>query len=149
MDIYLGSDHRGFRLKEKVKAWLSLWGYEFKDMGAFKLDPFDDYTVYAQKVAKAVGKNKNSKGILLCGSGVGVNVVANKFDGVRASVGKSSSQVEAGRKHDDMNILVIAADFTGEKQVKEMLRVFLETEFDQESRHKKRLEDISRIEKNN
>jgi len=88
-------------------------------------------------------------GVLICGSGVGVDIAANKFDGIRASLGKSPKQVEAGRKDDDMNILVLAADFTKEKEAKEILRSFVNTKFDKKARHKKRLEEIARIEKNN
>ena len=158
MKIYIGSDHRGFHLKEKIAKWLFEWNYEFEDMGANHLDSKDDYTVYAERVASMMsshyakatrGKNKYVFGILLCGSGVGVDVVANKFDGVRASIGKSVGQVKAGRNDDDMNVLVIAADFTKEDEAKEMLKVFLETKFDQAIRHKRRLEDIKKIEANN
>ena len=147
--IYLGADHRGFTLKEKVAKWLFEWKYGFTDMGAESLDPDDDYPIYAEKVASMVVGNRSSRGILLCGSGVGVDVVANKFDGVRASIGKSAEQVRAGRRDDDLNILVIAADFTSENETKEMLKAFLETSFDQKFRHRKRLEVISKIEANN
>ena len=141
-------------LKEKISKWLFEWGYEFEDMGAYHLDPKDDYTVYAEKVASVVGhssfaKASEDEGILLCGSGVGVDVAANKFDGVRASIGKSVGQVEAGRADDDMNVLVIAADFTKDEEAKNMLKAFLETRFDEKLRHKRRLEDIRKIEANN
>lgn len=149
MKVYIGADHRGFTLKEKTAKWLFDWGYEFFDVGATHLDPKDDYTLYASEVASLVAKNKNSKGILLCGSGVGADVVANKFDGVRASIGKSTGQVRAGRNDDDMNVLVIAADFTKEDEAKEMLKAFLETKFAGKSRFKKRLTDIKKIEASN
>ena len=149
MKIYIGSDHRGFVLKEKIAKWLFEWKYDFSDLGAVSLDPSDDYTKYASEVASLVSNNPNSLGILLCGSGVGVDIVANKFDGVRSSVGKNSEQVKAGRNDDDMNILVIAAEFTEEKEVKEMLKIFLETKFEENDKHKKRLDDISKIEANN
>ncbi|OGM12814.1 hypothetical protein A3A76_00980 [Candidatus Woesebacteria bacterium RIFCSPLOWO2_01_FULL_39_23] len=149
MKVYLGSDHRGYSLKEKIAKWLFEWRYVFTDVGADHLDPDDDYTKYASEVASLVADNKDSRGILLCGSGVGVDVVANKFDGVRASIGKSVEQVKAGREDDDMNVLVIAADFTSEIEAKNMLKVFLETKFDKAARHTRRLEDIKRIEENN
>jgi len=147
--IYLGADHRGYTLKERIKSWLSEWNYEFLDIGAKSLKPGDDYTKYAGEVASRVAKSENSRGILLCGSGVGVDVVANKFDKVRASIGKSPEQVKAGRNDDDMNILVIAADYTKDGEAKEMIKVFLETDFATRERYKKRLEDIKKIEKNN
>ncbi|OGM19744.1 hypothetical protein A2686_05310 [Candidatus Woesebacteria bacterium RIFCSPHIGHO2_01_FULL_38_10] len=149
MKIYIGTDHHGFKLKEKIKGWLIHWGYKFEDLGAVKFDPHDDYTIYAEKVASVVGKGKNLRGILLCKSGVGMDITANKFDGVRASIGKAAKQVKAGRRDDDMNILVIAADYTSEDEAKEMARAFLETEFDEKKRHKRRLEEIKRIEENN
>ena len=153
LKIYLGSDHRGYHLKEKIARWLFEWGYEFSDMGADHLDPEDDYTTYAERVASIVRDRdrdrEHARGILLCGSGVGVDVVANKFDGVRASIGKSVEQVKAGREDDDMNILVLAADYTKEEEAKEMVKAFLETNFSGKNRFKKRLSDIKRIEANN
>ncbi len=149
LKIYLGADHRGYRLKEKISQWLFEWGYSFFDVGAQNLDFKDDYTRYASEVASLVTDNKNSKGIILCGSGVGVEVVANKFDGVRASIGKTAEQIKAGRNDDDMNILVIAADYTKESEAKEMLKVFLEAKFAGKARHKRRLKEIEKIEANN
>jgi ribose 5-phosphate isomerase B len=149
MKIYLGADHRGYKLKEKIAKWLYEWKYDFFDVGADHLDPKDDYTLYASEVASLVADNPGSRGILLCGSGVGVDVVANKFDGVRASIGKVVGQVKAGRADDDMNILVIASDFTNEEEAKKMVEIFLKTKFDKVARHKRRLEDIARIEQNN
>lgn len=147
--IYLGADHRGFALKEKIARWLFGLKKDFQDLGASNLDPADDYTKYAQEVASLVAKNQNSRGVLLCGSGVGVEVVANKFDGVRAAIGKSALQVKSGRSDDDMNILVIASDYTEEREAKAMLIAFLETKFDTKKRHEKRLNEIEKLEANN
>jgi ribose 5-phosphate isomerase B len=147
--IFLGADHRGYALKEKIASWLFEMDYEFEDLGATHLDPTDDYPKYAEDVASLVAKRPGSKGVLLCGSGVGVEVVANKFDGIRAGIGKSAMQVKAARSDDDMNVLVIAADFTQEKEAKAMLIAFLETKFDGLERHKDRLEEITHLEANN
>lgn len=149
MKVYLGADHRGYKLKEKVFQWLVDQDYLVEDYGAYELLSDDDYTEYAEKVASVVAKEKEAMGILFCGSGVGVDVVANKFDGARASVGKEEKQVKAGREDDDMNILVIAADFTDEKSAENMIKVFLDTKYDNAERHERRLEDIRRIEENN
>jgi len=149
MKVFLGADHRGFVLKEKIARFLFEEGFKFFDIGADRLDPKDDYTFYASEVASLVSREKGSKGILLCGSGVGMDVAANKFDGIRASLGKSVDQVKAGRRDDDMNVLIIAADFTNEEEAKKMVKAFLETKFDKKSRHLRRLEDIKRIEGNN
>lgn len=149
MKIYLGSDHNGYFLKEKIARWLYEAKYEYLDIGAQNLDLKDDYTKYASEVASLVAKEKGSRGIILCGSGVGVDIVANKFDGARSSVGINPAQVEAGRHDDDMNILVIAADFVDCDEAKKMITAFLETKFGKEKRYKKRLSEISKIEANN
>ena len=149
MKIYLGSDHRGYFLKEKIAKWLFEWQYDFFDVGAQSLDLGDDYTKYASEAASLVANTKGGRGIVLCGSGVGADVVVNKFDGIRASVGKTEQQVTAGRNDDDMNVLVIAADYTDEYEAKEMVKAFLETKFGGKERYKKRLKEIEKIEANN
>lgn len=149
MKVYIGADHRGLNLKTKVRHWLSEWNYNVEDMGAHKLDQYDDYTTYAQRVASVVGDDSRAMGILICGSGVGVDVAANKFDGVRSSIGKNKEQVKAGRNDDDMNILVLAADFTSDEEAKAMVKTFLKTEFSEKERYIRRLEDIEKIEANN
>lgn len=149
MKVYIGADHRGYELKEKVKDWLDEWEYEYEDMGAGELDPKDDYTLFAEKVGSIVAKEEGSRGILICGSGVGVDVVANKFDGVRSSLGFSKEQVKAGRNDDDMNVLSIAADHTATSEVKNIVKTFLETEFSGKERYKRRIDDIKKIEANN
>lgn len=155
MKIYIGADHRGYYLKEKIARWLLEWKHDFEDMGADHFDADDDYTLYAERVASMVAEKDTDKdkgkrkGILLCGSGVGVDVMANKFDGIRASIGKSVSQVEAGRRDDDMNVLVIAADYTTDDEAQKMVKVFLETKFEKKARRLRRLEDIAKIEQNN
>lgn len=149
MTIFLGADHRGYELKEKVASWLFDWEYKFLDLGAQSLDRTDDYTKYASEVASLVADHEDSLGILICGSGVGVDVVANKFDGIRASVGLNPEQVKAGRNDDDMNVLVLAGDYVDEEQAKEMVKTFLETKFVNTAKHERRLQDITKIEANN
>lgn len=149
MKIFIGADHRGYELKEKIAKWLFEMEYPFQDLGATHLDPNDDYTTYAERVASLVAKTEGARGVLLCGSGVGVDVTANKFDGIRASIGKDVFQVEAGRNDDDMNILVIAADYTEEKEAKAMLIAFLETRFSGKAKYERRIQEIKEIEANN
>lgn len=149
MKIFIGADHKGYELKEKIARWLFEMKYEFTDLGANSFDPNDDYVKYGEEVALLVADNPGSRGVLICGSGVGVDIVANKFDGIRASVGKNVLQVKAGRKDDDMNVLALAADFTIEKEAKAMLIAFIETKFDGKERHERRLDDIEKIEANN
>ncbi len=149
MKVFLGADHRGYELKDKIAKWLFDMEYPYQDLGAYHLDPHDDFTEYAEGVASLVAGTEGACGVLLCGSGVGVDVLANKFDGIRASIGKDVFQVEAGRNDDDMNILVIAADFTEEKDAKAMLIAFLETKFSGKARYERRLQEIREIEANN
>lgn len=149
MKLFIGADHRGFELKQQLIEWLVDWGHELEDMGAYEFTQDDDYTLYAEKVALMVRDNPGSLGVLLCGSGVGVDIVANKFDSVRAAIGKKPEQVEAGRADDDMNVLVVASDFTEFEEAKEMINKFLSTPFKGAKRHKRRLEQIRRIEENN
>ncbi len=149
MTLYLGADHRGFALKEKIKSWLTDWKYDFTDLGAASLDPKDDYTTYASLVAQKIKEDPNSFGVLLCGSGVGVDIVANKFDGVRSSIGKTADQIAAGRRDDNMNCLVLASDFTDDTEAQSLLKAFLETKHAKEVRFEKRLNDIKKIEENN
>lgn len=146
--IYIGADHRGFELKEKIILWLKHNEESIEDEGAHMYDLSDDYPEYAQKVASLV-KGGGSKGILLCGSGVGVQIVANKFDGVRAAIGLSEEQVKRGREDDNMNILVIASDFTNLEEAKKMITVFLNTKYKKEIKHERRLNEIEKIEANN
>lgn len=147
--IFLGADHRGFELKSKIKIWLGEWKFDFEDMGAEKLDNDDDYPRYAEAVAKKIQENPQSFGVLICGSGVGVDITANKFDGIRASIGKNVEQVMAGRRDDNMNVLVIASDFTKDDEAARMVQAFLQTKFDGKVRHKRRLTEISKIEEKN
>ena len=149
MRVYIGSDHRGYKLKEKIVNWFKERNILFEDMGAYKLDLKDDYTLYAEKVSLMVRDKRGSRGVLLCGSGVGVDIVANKFDGIRASIGKSVEQVRLGRRDDNMNVLVIASEFTTETDAKSMLDVFINTRFSGKDRYRRRLREIKRIEANN
>ncbi len=147
MTIYLGADHRGFKLKEALKSYLKGNGYEVADLGAENLDPADDYTRYARLVAEKVSKDpETSRGVLVCGSGVGVDVVANKFKDVRSGLAVSPDQIYAARHDDDVNVLSIASDFTAEDVAINIMRTFLITPFGAEERHKRRIDQIGEIE---
>ncbi|MFH1246490.1 MAG: RpiB/LacA/LacB family sugar-phosphate isomerase [Candidatus Liptonbacteria bacterium] len=147
MVIYLGADHRGFRLKETLKALLLKHGYEVVDCGANKENPDDDYADFASEVGSRVSQASDvSRGVLLCGSGAGMDMVANKFKNVRSVLGFVPDQVYAARHDDDANVLCVAADFANEKQARAMLAVFLETPFSNEERHMRRLEKIQQLE---
>ncbi len=150
MKVYIGADHRGFKLKEELKTWFLEIKISVKDLGAFKYNPDDDYPLFAQEVAKNVGadlkKNLESRGIIICGSGVGVDIVANKFKHIRSGLAISSKQVEEARKDDDINILAIPSDFVNEETAKKIVKIFLETKFSKEDKKIRRLEEIEKIE---
>ena len=139
MRIYLGADHRGFELKEIVKEWLAQNEYEVEDTGDFVFNPDDDYVDYALKVAESIeGNGETSRGILLCGSGHGVEMVANRFPHVKAVLGFNDEVTVQGRQHEDANILVIPADWVNEVEVIERVRLFLETEKLADARYERR-----------
>ena len=147
MMIHLGADHRGFELKERIKKSLMDEGYEVSDAGAVLKDQNDDYTDFATAVAEKVGRNEqSSRGILICGSGAGMVVMANKFRRVRAAMGFSTDRVFDARHDDDVNILVLAASFTEYEPALAMVKVFLQTPFSNEDRYQRRLDKIARIE---
>ena len=152
--IYLGADHGGYQLKEKIKEWLGAWGYEFTDMGNIKYDREDDYPEFAFKVAeKVAGDEKReggypkswserSKGILVCRSGGGIVIAANKVRGGRAVGAYNTIHARHAREHNDANILAVSGDYSKEAEVQEIIKTFLETEFTGEERHRRRIEMI-------
>lgn len=149
MLIYLGADHRGFKLKEELRRYLAdECGYEVVDLGNHRLDENDDYPDFAILVARKVSLDPtNSRGIIICGSGVGVDVVANKFKNVRSALAANPDQAMSSRKDDDTNVLSLAADFLTETESKKVVQVWLQTDFSGEERHRRRLEKIEKIEK--
>lgn len=142
MKIYLGSDHAGYDLKEKLLQFLIDLGYEVTDEGPFSFDPEDDYPDHVSEVAKEVAdSNREVRGIVIGGSGQGEAIVANRFKGVRAVVyyGGSGTIVRLSREHNDANIISIGARFVGEEEAKQAVKMWLETEFSKEERHKRRI----------
>jgi len=145
--IYFGADHRGFNLKETLKGLLQSEGHQVVDMGNSSYDPSDDYPDFGAAVAgKVSGDPAGSRGVLICGSGVGMDVVANKFPRVRAALGVSLDQVSSARHDDDVNVLVIPADFVAEADAKKMAQVFLATPFAGDERYRRRIAKISKME---
>ncbi len=145
--IYLGSDHRGFELKERLKRRLSDEGYEVADLGDDHPDPNDDYVIFAEKVARAVAEGGESdKGIILCGSGAGVDMVANKVDGVRSALVFDVPRAIQAREHEDANVLSLPADTLDEESAWEIIKAFLTTSFSGEERHERRLEEMEEVE---
>ena len=150
MLIYIGADHRGFALKEYLKKYLQSVGYEVIDFGNNKLDENDDYVDFAIGVAKEISKDSSlGEGILICGSGVGVDIVANKFRNVHSSLCFSPDQAMAARSDDSVNILSIPADSVDEDKAKKIVSVWLQTKFDGKPNHARRVKKIEELELRN
>jgi ribose 5-phosphate isomerase B len=151
MNIYIGSDHAGFELKEKLKTYIQSLNIEVVDKGAFSLDNEDDYPDFIVPVAEAVAQDNESLGIVLGGSGEGEQISANKIDGIRAIeyYGGNLEIVKLGREHNDANILSLGARFISEDEAKEAVKIFIETAFSQDERHIRRLKEIKNEEINN
>ena len=148
MKIYLGADHGGFKLKEKIKTWLTEWGFAFEDLGAHSLVEGDDYPDYAVPVAQKVATEPGALGILACRSGQGECVVANKVKGIRAVVAWSQESAMVSRNDDHVNILCLAADHVGMAEQQKIVRVFLSTPFAGEERFQRRIDKIKQLEQN-
>lgn len=146
MKVYVGADHRGFELKNQIYKWLRSHGYEAIDCGPAKLSPDDDYPDYALKVAQGVAAHEGSRGVLICGSGVGMDIVANKVRGVRATVGYKSDEVVHGRARDNLNVLALSADSLAPRDAEALVELFLMTPFGGEPRDQRRQDKIIQIE---
>ncbi len=143
--VALGCDHGGFELKEKVSAFLSEAGYEVLDFGTFSNDSMD-YPDTAYKAASAVARHKAAYGILICKSGIGNSIVANKVKGIRAALCYNIKAAQLSRLHNDANMLVFGSLFVKAETAKKMISVWLNTPFEG-GRHLRRIEKIERIEK--
>ena len=147
MQIGVACDHGGFELKEELKAFLKSLGAEPIDMGTFNEESVD-YPDFGVLVAEKVSRGELKKGILICGTGIGMSMVANKFPRIRAAVANDLYSSRCSREHNDANILIMGGRIVGKALAKEIVKVWLETPF-AEGRHKKRLEKIEMVEKEN
>lgn len=151
MKIFLASDHAGFALKEVIKDYLLSLSYEVEDMGAYSEDSSDDYPEIIARAAQKVSENpETDKAVIFGGSGQGEAIVANKFPHVRASVfyGGALDIITLSREHNDANILSLGARFVTEHEAKEVVKVWLETDFSNDERHARRIAQIESIESN-
>ena len=146
MKIAIGSDHRGFHLKEKVAAMLRMKGHEVDDEGTCAPESVD-YPDYAVLVAMKVSGGAVDRGILVCGTGIGMSIAANKFPGVRAAPCTDEITAEISRRHNDLNVLCLPADMISPRTVERMVEVWVDTDFEG-GRHSRRVEKILDIEKN-
>ncbi|MFH1127032.1 MAG: ribose 5-phosphate isomerase B [archaeon] len=150
--IGIGSDHGGYELKEKVKAQLALLEYACKDFGTSSLESCD-YPDSGEAVANCVASGECERGIVICTTGIGISIAANKVKGVRAALCRDVDSAVMTRRHNDANVLALGAKYTGERLAKKIVEAFLRTEFDgprpDGERHKKRVDKIKAIESRN
>ena len=144
--IYIGADHAGFHLKEKIKKWLEHKHVQYVDIGNKKLYPKDDYPDFAIPLAKKVVSEK-SLGILVCGSAQGMCIAANKIKGARAVIPYSLRETRLSKEHNNANIICLSGWFTHLHKAKRMIEVFLTAPFSKEPRHVRRLQKIKRMER--
>ncbi|HEY9441874.1 MAG TPA: ribose 5-phosphate isomerase B [Gemmatimonadales bacterium] len=148
MKVAIAADHAGYRLKQELIPSLRALGHEVTDLGTHSTDPVD-YPDVAESLARAVLGGAVERGVLLCGSGVGASVAANKLPGIRAGLCHDSYSAHQGVEHDDMNILVLGARVIGVELARELARVFLDARFTHEQRHERRLAKIKALEEGN
>ncbi len=139
--IALGNDHGGYRLKQEVIQYLEEQKLEYKDYGC-KSEESCDYPVYAKKVAEAIVSGECDRGILICGTGIGISIAANKVKGIRAALCHDTFSAQATREHNDANILALGARVVGSGLALKIVDTFLNTEFSNDERHKNRIRQI-------
>jgi ribose 5-phosphate isomerase B len=144
MKIAIGNDHRGFDVKKRVLPLLAQLSHEVVDLGTSGPESCD-YPDYAIRVGEAVSRGEVDRGILICGTGIGMGIAANKVPGVRAAPCHDSISAEMSRRHNDANVLCLSADLLGEELIERMIRIWLQTEFEG-GRHQRRVEKITRYE---
>jgi RpiB/LacA/LacB family sugar-phosphate isomerase len=145
MKIVIGSDHAGFQLKAAMGDLLRSLNQEVLDIGAFNENP-SDYPDFAEAVGRAILDRKAERGVLICGSGVGASVAANKLTGIRASVCHDCYSAHQGVEHDDMNVLVLGSRIIGVKLAEDLVKAFLAAKFTNEDRHVRRLAKVKALE---
>ncbi len=146
MIVVIGADHGGFPLKDDLSKLISDLSHEVLDIGAHVIDPLDDYPDYAKSVAETVASGKAHKGMMLCGSGVGAAITANKIKNVRASVCHDTYSAHQGVEHDDMNVLCVGSRVIGIELAREIVITFIKANFVPEEKYIRRLNKIKKLE---
>lgn len=146
LSISIGSDHAGFELKEALTSELKADGYNIEDLGAFSPDPVD-YPDVAKTLAEAIAAGRFDKGILICGTGIGVTITANKIKGIRAFACSEPYSAKMARAHNNANVVGIGARVVGLGTAIEIAKAFLDTDFEAGSRHEKRVDKINALDK--
>ncbi len=146
MTIFIGADHRGFALKNELIEYLQEKNIRVEDLGAFEENPSDDEVDYAKKVAEAVlQKPDEFRGILVCGSGAGTSIMANRYKGIRCCVALSATQAKFNREHSHINVLALAADFTDVEEAKNIVTAFLETPPNPDPKYQRRISKMDQV----
>ena len=146
MRVAVGADHAGYSMKAPLVQVLEGLGHQIVDLGAHDLDPSDDYPDFSRAVAERVAAGDVDRGLLVCGSGVGASVAANKVRGVRASVCHDTYSAHQGVQHDDMNVLCLGARIVGDALAGEIVAAFMSASFSGEDRHRRRLRKVLALE---
>lgn len=146
MRVALGADHAGYQLKETIATWLAEAGHAVYDLGTHSPDPVD-YPDYSAAVAQAVLDGRADRGVLICGSGAGACIAANKLQGIRASIAHDTYTAHQMVEHDDVNVLCLGSRVVGEALARELIASFLEARFSRDERHLRRLEKVRSLER--
>lgn len=145
MKLAIGCDHGAYEYKEILKALLEKEGHTVTDFGTYSTDSCD-YPDYASAVAKSVAAGENDKGIVLCGTGIGASIAANKVKGIRCALCSDPLSARLTREHNDSNVLAMGQRIIGEELMKEIVRVWLTTEFSHEEKHQRRIDKVAKLE---
>jgi RpiB/LacA/LacB family sugar-phosphate isomerase len=145
MRVVIGADHAGFRLKNTIGDFIRHEGHTVLDVGAFNENP-SDYPDYAEAVGRAILDGRAERGVLICGSGVGASIAANKLPGIRAGICHDTYSAHQGVEHDNMNVVVMGSRIVGEKLAEDVVRAFLLAKFTNEERHVRRLAKVHALE---
>jgi ribose 5-phosphate isomerase B len=146
MKVAIACDHGGFHLKKPLLDVMQELGHEVYDLGAHTYDGDDDYPDFARYIGQAILHGQAERGVLICGSGVGASVTANKLPGVRASVCHDGYSAHQGVEHDDLNVLCLGARIIGDELARDLVRIFLNARHSEDARHSRRLEKLKAIE---
>lgn len=141
--LYLAADHRGYQLKEKIKQWLNGLSLPYQDLGNDHYDENDDYPDFGKLAVQKVAENPNeNRAILICGSGIGMDIVANRYKGVRSALAWDKESAESSRHDDNTNVLSLSADFLDDETAQEIVKAWLETKFSGEEKYTRRIQKI-------
>lgn len=145
MKIFLGADHAGFELKNQLREYLTHAGHDVEDVGALTLDEDDDYPKYAFALATKLIAEEDARGILVCGSGQGMSIAANRVRGIRAGLAWDKESAETAKTDDDCNVLVLPSRFVAESAATGMVDVWLDAKFNKDPKYRRRLDEVEDI----